>query len=589
MLLRIAFLASVAGFLYGYDLGLIGGAMHGISAEFGIHTTSTKELIVAAAKAGAFFGTFLGAAGMLRYGRRAAIGGLGCLFLTGPILMAAAGLHGTHGPGCLIAGRFITGLGIGASAIVVPAYLAELAPAKTRGSIVAIYESPRWLVMRGELAPALGTLRRVQSRAARRQAKASEAAVAIALAQAEHELLRLQSAVEADRAAVLMRRHQLLLPTTALPPPPAAAAEEPGAAGASTKLAAPAPGGAAAGTGEGQRAAAPGGAATQALRAFDIDSGTASGATAPGAAAAAVGGSDPPDVHTQPLGGHDPGREPWFGQTLFWMLADVFAVARGPERRAFAVAVALAFFDQASASTSVINYASTLLASEMGVAMPSALLMPAAIAATKVFGVAVSAAVVDKAGRRPLLIGGGATSAAALCGAAGAVAAGSPGGLLVCMCLFLLGYSLGWAALYWVVVSELFSMTAKSPGSSAATSVLFLTGSVVDLVFLSAYEACGAWAFAIFAAVAAAGAAFVAAAIPETKGRTLLEVQELLQRPRAGCGAAARAGCGGGWPCGGGGGGSGAARWWSWRRRGAHTNGAPAELAAASAAAMQRV
>jgi hypothetical protein len=40
----------------------------------------------------------------------------------------------------LVAGRLLVGLGIGASAIVVPAYLAEIAPAKNRGMVVQMYE-----------------------------------------------------------------------------------------------------------------------------------------------------------------------------------------------------------------------------------------------------------------------------------------------------------------------------------------------------------------------------------------------------------------------------------------------------------------
>ena len=96
---------------------------------------------MAGAKGGAFFGTFLGGALMLRYGRRRAIALLGGLFAIGPAIMATAGLGGGNGPGALIAGRVIIGLGIGASAIVVPSYLAELAPARIRGSIVAIYEA----------------------------------------------------------------------------------------------------------------------------------------------------------------------------------------------------------------------------------------------------------------------------------------------------------------------------------------------------------------------------------------------------------------------------------------------------------------
>lgn len=60
---------------------------------------TTKELIVAGAKAGAFFGTFLGGAVMLRYGRRRAIAVLGVMFAAGPVLMALAGLGDTHGAG----------------------------------------------------------------------------------------------------------------------------------------------------------------------------------------------------------------------------------------------------------------------------------------------------------------------------------------------------------------------------------------------------------------------------------------------------------------------------------------------------------
>ena len=76
-----------------------------------------------------------GGALMLHYGRRKAIA-LDSLFYTaGPLLMALA-LH----PSMLIAGRFLTGLGIGISAVVAPAYLGEIAPARMRGRVVESYE-----------------------------------------------------------------------------------------------------------------------------------------------------------------------------------------------------------------------------------------------------------------------------------------------------------------------------------------------------------------------------------------------------------------------------------------------------------------
>ena len=69
------------------------------------------------------------------YGRRATIAMDSFFFVLGPITMAfSAGLFG------LIAGRILVGLGIGVSAVVVPAYLGELSPAKLRGRIVELYE-----------------------------------------------------------------------------------------------------------------------------------------------------------------------------------------------------------------------------------------------------------------------------------------------------------------------------------------------------------------------------------------------------------------------------------------------------------------
>jgi MFS family permease len=72
-----------------YDLGLIGGAILGITNAFHIND-ATKEAIVGAAKLGAFFGTFIGGVCMLRYGRRKAISLQAAFFVAGPALMAAA-------------------------------------------------------------------------------------------------------------------------------------------------------------------------------------------------------------------------------------------------------------------------------------------------------------------------------------------------------------------------------------------------------------------------------------------------------------------------------------------------------------------
>lgn len=130
----VVFLSAIGGFLFGYDLGLVSGALEYIEED--MHLSERQDqLVVMAAKAGAFFGTFIGGASMLAYGRRRSIACSAVFFIAGPVMMAAAG-----NVTLLVAGRLSIGVGIGVSAVVVPAYLGELSPPSLRGRVVAVYE-----------------------------------------------------------------------------------------------------------------------------------------------------------------------------------------------------------------------------------------------------------------------------------------------------------------------------------------------------------------------------------------------------------------------------------------------------------------
>lgn len=118
-----------------YDLGLISGALLEITSEFQA-TDSARAWIVGAAKAGACVGTFLGGAAMYKYGRTRTVGAASLFFIAGPLLMALA-TSITQ----LVLGRLVIGLGIGMSAVVIPAYIAEMAPAALRGAAVVAYEA----------------------------------------------------------------------------------------------------------------------------------------------------------------------------------------------------------------------------------------------------------------------------------------------------------------------------------------------------------------------------------------------------------------------------------------------------------------
>jgi|AntAceMinimDraft_1070359.scaffolds.fasta_scaffold05211_4 MFS family permease len=134
MLVLVASFAAMGGFLFGYDLGLIAGALMYMETDLSLGE-GTEELIVGMAKLGAVFGTFIGGALMQQVGRKRTIAWNSVFFIVGPVVMAAA-----PGAAMLSLGRFIIGLGVGVSAVVVPAYVGEMAPPHKRGAVVITYE-----------------------------------------------------------------------------------------------------------------------------------------------------------------------------------------------------------------------------------------------------------------------------------------------------------------------------------------------------------------------------------------------------------------------------------------------------------------
>lgn len=105
----------------------------------------------------------------------------------------------------------------------------------------------------------------------------------------------------------------------------------------------------------------------------------------------------------------------------------------------------------------------------------------------------------------------------------------SPLGTLLSMCGYILMFSMCWAGVFWVVCSEIFSMSIKSPGMALATASLFLSGAVTDIIFPLLLEVLQGGAFVVFGVLAALGGVYVFLAVPETRGLSLVEVQSALQ------------------------------------------------------------
>nr|GMD09696.1 probable inositol transporter 2 [Ipomoea batatas] len=132
--LRLAFSAGIGGLLFGYDTGVISGALLYIRDDFKSvdRRTVLQEAIVSTAVAGAIVGAAIGGWLNDKYGRRTAILCADFLFLVGAIIMATA-----PSPALLIVGRIFVGLGVGMASMTSPLYISEASPAKVRGALVS--------------------------------------------------------------------------------------------------------------------------------------------------------------------------------------------------------------------------------------------------------------------------------------------------------------------------------------------------------------------------------------------------------------------------------------------------------------------
>ncbi len=130
----VAIIAAIGGGLFGYDTGVISGAILYIRKDFPIEA-ATEGLIVSAVTVGALAAAMI--AGVLadRGGRRLTNIAAGVIFATASLLCVLANSVPT-----LIAGRFLVGCGIGLTSVGAPMYIAEVSPARVRGTFVSLFQ-----------------------------------------------------------------------------------------------------------------------------------------------------------------------------------------------------------------------------------------------------------------------------------------------------------------------------------------------------------------------------------------------------------------------------------------------------------------
>ena len=126
----VTIISTFGGLLFGYDTGVINGALPYMQEDLGL-TPLTEGLVTSSLLFGAAFGALFGGRLADRNGRRKMIMVLAMIFLVGTLAC-------TFSPSTevMIAARFVLGLAVGGASVTVPVYLAEVSPSARRGRIV---------------------------------------------------------------------------------------------------------------------------------------------------------------------------------------------------------------------------------------------------------------------------------------------------------------------------------------------------------------------------------------------------------------------------------------------------------------------
>jgi len=444
-MLGVGAVTFLAGLLFGYDQGVISGALPLLQADLDLSTLES-EIVTSWVTLGALFGALIAGGTADRIGRRWTAVGAGVLFAAGALVEAVA-----PDATMLTVGRVITGLGVGFASVVAPLYAAEMAPKRLRGRFVSTYQ----------LAITVGIL----------------------------------FAYLADDALTPSDRWRTMFALAVIP----------GVALAIGFLVMPE-------------------SARWLLKMGRRDDARAS--------LVKVDGADVADAELATIEA-DLEIEAREGEASW---GEVFSPGL---RRALWVGIGLAVFQQVTGINAIIYYANEIFA-EAGftTAEQQAKATLYAVGATNVLATFVAVAWVDRFGRRPLLFTGlvGMAVSLAAVGLSFAALENQPdgeattvGGIVTVLSLvvFIASFAFSMGPIVWTLISEIYPNRVRGRAIAVATAVNWFAAFIVAQFFLSVVDAIGeSTTFFIFSALCVVTYVFVWRYVPETKGRSLEEIQE---------------------------------------------------------------
>ncbi len=202
-------------------------------------------------------------------------------------------------------------------------------------------------------------------------------------------------------------------------------------------------------------------------------------------------------------------------------------------RLVMTIGIVVGIVQQVTGINAVFFYAPTIF-EQSGIGTNAAFMQAVLVGLVNLVFTLVAMALIDRFGRRPLLVFGLSGIAACMLLLAWAFSAGdaaNPRLILFGILGFVASFAVSLGPVMWVLFSELFPNRVRGVAISVVGLVNSATAFLVTLVFPWQLQALGSAAtFLIYGVFAVAGLAFVARVLPETKGRSLEELEKLLLR-----------------------------------------------------------
>jgi SP family galactose:H+ symporter-like MFS transporter len=428
-----AALCALGGLLFGYDTGVISGAILFVKEDFSLAPLA-EEAVVSAVLLGALLGAAAGGRLSDRFGRRPVIILAAAVFTLGAIGTALAPVLGW-----LVAGRIVVGLAIGLASFSSPLYISEVSPPAIRGRLVSL----------NQLAITLGIV----------------VSYLVGFALAASRGWRWMFALAAIPSAALAAG-MIIMP-------------------------------------ESPRWLASRGrteAATAVLRRIR---------------------------GTREVRGELAEIKKSLGrQGGEWR--ELFAPLVKP---ALLIGIALAVFQQVTGINTIIYYAPTIFQSAGFRSASAAILATVGVGVVNVAFTVLALLLLDRVGRKPLLLIGLAGMIASL-GILG-LAFALPGFLasqgwfaVACLMLYVASFAVGLGPVFWLLISEIFPLKIRGLAMGAASVVNWGANLVIALTFLSLSLVLGqSGAFWLYGFISIGALFFTWFLVPETRGRTLEEIE----------------------------------------------------------------